>query len=130
MTLKDFCFSFKGRINRTMYWIYVPIGLLASGGIGLLSIGLLYLSEYLAAEHGEHAPADLYLIAVPLFIVKTIIDLAVSVKRLHDSNRQGSMLFMGLIPVIGLIYLLVVCGFIAGTKGDNEYGPPPVDKLT
>ena len=74
--------------------------------------------------------SGLWLIFGVLAIVKLIMGLAVSVKRLHDSNRPGSMVFMALVPVIGFIYLFVVCGFLAGTDSDNQYGPPPVGGLT
>ena len=57
------------------------------------------------------------------------IDTAVSVKRLHDTGRSGWHLLLGLIPIIGLVYILVVCGFIKGTEGENAYGPP-IDKIT
>jgi uncharacterized membrane protein YhaH (DUF805 family) len=50
--------------------------------------------------------------------------LGVSVRRLHDTNRSGWWLLIGLIPVIGLIVLIV---FMVqdSTSGDNVHGPNP-----
>jgi uncharacterized membrane protein YhaH (DUF805 family) len=45
-------------------------------------------------------------------------------RRLHDTGRSGFWLFIGLIPVVGAIVLIV---FYAtdGDEGMNEYGPDP-----
>lgn len=49
---------------------------------------------------------------------------AVGVRRLHDTNRSGWMLLIGLVPVVGVIVLLVF--FVsAGTPGPNRFGPDP-----
>lgn len=46
----------------------------------------------------------------------------VTIKRLHDTNRSGWYLLLGLITQG--IYILIVCGFFKGTDGDNTYGEP------
>ena len=50
--------------------------------------------------------------------------LAVAVRRLHDTDKSGAMIFIALIPLVGGIILLV---FLAteGTSGPNRYGPDP-----
>ena len=61
-----------------------------------------------------------------LFNLATLLPtLAVSVRRLHDTDRSGWWLLLGLIPIIGNLILL--WWYIqAGTPGDNEYGPPAI----
>ena len=51
--------------------------------------------------------------------------LPVYIKRLHDTDRSGWNLLWGIIPIIGAFYILIVCGFVKGTAGDNEYGVNP-----
>jgi uncharacterized membrane protein YhaH (DUF805 family) len=53
-----------------------------------------------------------------------IPSLAVSVRRLHDTNRTGWWIFIGLVPLVGAIILIV---FYAtdSQPGDNQYGPNP-----
>lgn len=51
----------------------------------------------------------------------------VSIKRLHDRNRSGWNLLWGVIPIIGALYILIVCGFFKGTEGNNKYGMNPTD---
>ena len=65
--------------------------------------------------------------------------IAVTVKRLHDTNRSGWCILIGLalgiagvvhtlLSIPGFIYFVVVCGCLKGTNGDNKYGSP-VDKM-
>jgi uncharacterized membrane protein YhaH (DUF805 family) len=53
-----------------------------------------------------------------------IPNLAVGIRRLHDTDKSGWMLLLGLIPLVGPIILLVFyC--IEGTRGPNRFGPDP-----
>ena len=60
------------------------------------------------------------------FLATLIPDIAVGVRRLHDINRSGGLIFIGLIPIIGWIDLLVFAAQ-EGTKGTNDYGAEPVE---
>jgi uncharacterized membrane protein YhaH (DUF805 family) len=53
-----------------------------------------------------------------------IPSIAVSVRRLHDTDRSGWWLLINGIPLIGVIVFLVFTGQ-AGTPGDNQYGSNP-----
>jgi len=99
---------FSGRAHRTEYWTFVLINLIVTLA--------LYAIESLAG--GPGVLGGLYSLAV------LIPSLAVSVRRLHDTNRSGWWLFIGLIPVIGSIVLLVF--MLQDTQqGENPYGPNP-----
>ena len=50
--------------------------------------------------------------------------LAVAVRRLHDIGKSGWMLLIGLIPVVGGIWLLVLT-LTSGQTGENKYGADP-----
>jgi len=53
-----------------------------------------------------------------------IPSLAVTVRRLHDVGKSGWFILVGLIPLIGSIWLLVL--FCTDSKpGENQYGPSP-----
>lgn len=50
--------------------------------------------------------------------------LAVTIRRLHDTDRSGWWIFISLVPLIGFIVLLVFwCS--EGTRGPNRFGPDP-----
>jgi uncharacterized membrane protein YhaH (DUF805 family) len=50
--------------------------------------------------------------------------IAVTVRRLHDTNRSAWWLLLFFVPVIGDIVLLVFTVF-NGTQGENDYGADP-----
>ncbi len=56
-------------------------------------------------------------------IVFLIPNLAVAVRRLHDTGRTGWWLLIGLVPVIGFFVLLYF--FVLDSENDNQYGPYP-----
>jgi uncharacterized membrane protein YhaH (DUF805 family) len=49
--------------------------------------------------------------------------LAVTVRRLHDTDRSGWWVLVSLIPIVGVIILLILCA-LEGTEGPNQYGMP------
>ena len=48
---------------------------------------------------------------------------AVAVRRLHDQGRSGGLVFIGVVPVIGTIILLVLMA-LPGESHDNQFGSP------
>ena len=48
--------------------------------------------------------------------------LPITVKRLHDIDLSGWWYLLFMIPFIGIVFALVICGFMPGTKGENRYG--------
>ena len=53
-----------------------------------------------------------------------IPSIAVGVRRLHDTNRSGWWILIGLVPCVGFIILIVFYA-MEGVRGDNQYGPDP-----
>ena len=58
------------------------------------------------------------------WLITLIPNLAVAIRRLHDTDRSGWWLFIGMIPLVGTIILLVFM-FTEGTRGPNRFGPDP-----
>lgn len=56
-----------------------------------------------------------------LFLI--IPGIAVSVRRLHDTNRSGWYLLLNLVPLIGSI-LIFIWSVTPGDKKANQFGPP------
>lgn len=61
------------------------------------------------------------LIAMLALLVPSI---AVAVRRLHDTDRSGWWLLIGLVPLVGAI-VLIVFYFLEGTVGSNRFGTNP-----
>jgi uncharacterized membrane protein YhaH (DUF805 family) len=100
--------QFNGRARRAEYWNFALFN-------GLVYVVLLGLS-LLASAFG---------IALVVYCVAILIpSLAVSVRRMHDIGKSGWYLLVGLIPLVGAIwYLVLTC--TAGEEGTNEHGPDP-----
>lgn len=105
---------FNGRSRRKEYWFFVLFNLIASI---VLSVVDSVIGTF-SAESGIGLLSGLYSLAV---LVPAI---AVSIRRLHDTNRSGWWLLISFIPLIGAIVLIV---FLAqdSNPGDNQYGPNP-----
>ena len=109
-------FDFSGRARRKEYWFFTLYHTL------LLFTGEL-LAGFLAKENSPLAMV--FTVIFFLYILASIIPtIAVSVRRLHDIDKSGWWLFIGLIPIVGAIWsLILMC--TDGTSGPNQYGPDP-----
>ncbi len=116
MSRKDILFSFQGRIPRKTYWLSVLVLMLIS------VLGMLVLSG-IGAMISQNAA-----IFLPLLIYIPLIwsSLAIQVKRWHDRNKSGWWVLIGLVPVIGGIWVLIENGFLAGDEAENRFGKPTV----
>ena len=101
-------FVYQGRASRSAYWWYALFAFIV-----YLVADIIFLR---AIGHG--AGLGLYFIFA---IGMLIVSLPLSVRRLHDTDRSGYWLFIGLIPFIGAIVLLVFT-LLAGTRGPNRFG--------
>ena len=104
--LKNYA-GFQGRARRAEYWQYGLVNIIVV--VLLAIIGAVIKFPYLFV---------LYYLAI---IVPT---LAVTVRRLHDTNRSGAWFFISFVPFVGGIILLVLeC--LDSTPGPNQYGENP-----
>jgi uncharacterized membrane protein YhaH (DUF805 family) len=114
--LLDFYFGMKGRISRRDLWVlYYPV-VICSFFLTSFIIKLLALSRSAMV-----VPVVIHVTAMVLSAV------AVHVKRWHDIDRSGWFVLSGLIPVLGFIGNVIVCGFVPGTNGPNRFGDNPLD---
>lgn len=98
---------FNGRARRKEYWMFTLFSVIVSIVLAIVD-GLI----------GTQALELIYGLATLL------PTLGVTVRRLHDTDRTGWWILIGLIPLVGLIVMLV---FLAteGTSGQNKHGANP-----
>ena len=125
MNFLRICFSFKGRLNRTAWWMMH------------FFIIALYTIAYVAYTTSS------YLIFIALLPVW--IHIAVTAKRWHDRNKStrwgliyplpiivcvwlvflwnlsGWLIY--LIAIVSAVWALVALGILKGTRGANPFGP-------
>ena len=99
---------FSGRARRKEYWMFF-----------LFNVIILFVLGFVEGFAGSPGiVSTLYSLGI------LIPGIAVSVRRLHDTNRSGWWLLIGLVPLIGAIVLLVF--MLQDSKPDeNQYGSNP-----
>ncbi|WP_166851286.1 DUF805 domain-containing protein [Isoptericola sp. BMS4] len=116
--------TFSGRARRSEFWfwtlftfvVYVVVGIIA--GPMMVSGMDVQTGELSGSYFGGSA---IYGIVGLALLLPT---LAVSVRRLHDQDKSGFFWFMGLIPFVGWIIMIVFYA-TPGTVGPNRFGPDP-----
>lgn len=106
--------EFKGRARRQEYWYFAIFNIIASIILVVIDVGTGNFNE----EVGFGLLSGIYTLGILL------PGIAVSIRRLHDTNRSGWWLLISLVPIIGSIVLLVFM-IQAGTSGENQYGSDP-----
>ena len=106
---------FNGRASRKEFWTVMLFSVLISFALQLLYTLGFAISDNLGL-----------LLALPFVIFSlgmVIPQLAVSVRRLHDTDKSGWWLVLGFIPIFGTIALIVLFS-LASSEGDNRFGEP------
>lgn len=125
--------DFQGRASRSEFWLWF---------LFLLAVGLVfYIIEALTGGMPHMDPVTFRMVMPTGLAMGTyglqwlwglamlIPNLAVSVRRLHDTNRSGWWLLIMLIPLIGAVVLLIFY-VMDGTPGPNRFGPNPKETAT
>ena len=99
--------TFTGRSSRSAYWWFYLFGLLVAIATWLLDIAL-------GTDYILNAVASLALL---------LPNLAVSVRRLHDTTRSGWWLLIAFVPIIGWIVLIVF--LVQSSSPPNNWGAGP-----
>ncbi|HSF84506.1 MAG TPA: DUF805 domain-containing protein [Acidimicrobiia bacterium] len=103
--------DFTGRARRAEFWWF-----------NLVNFGVLIVLGILGQIGGI---GGLFALVGGLYALAVIVPgIAIAVRRLHDTNKSGWMLLIGLIPLVGAIILLVFY-FTDSDRGANNYGPSP-----
>ena len=106
--------DFSGRARRSEYWYFA-----------LFNIIFLIVALVLDNVLGTTVPPMPYGVFYIIYgLIVLLPGLAVLVRRLHDVGKSGAYILLAFIPLIGAIWLLVLC-FTEGTTGKNEYGEDP-----
>lgn len=107
--------GFAGRARRSEYWWFALFTVLVSIVASVLdnALGLTFVD---GSSNG--------FIGLVVSLALLLPTLAVAVRRLHDTDKTGWWLLIGLVPIVGAIVLIVF--FVQdGTPGANRFGPSP-----
>jgi uncharacterized membrane protein YhaH (DUF805 family) len=113
--------DFQGRARRSEYWLFTLFMIIVSL---VLYVPLIAFSGDMQTTGQINPIAGLFLLVLCVFALGTIIPgLAVTVRRLHDTDRSGWWILIGLIPFGGIV--LLIFEVLDGTPGPNKFGPDP-----
>ena len=107
-------FVFSGRAGRREFWIFVLFN-------GIFAMIALILDNVLGTDIEGFNFGILYSL---VFLAVFIPTLSVAVRRLHDTGKNGWLVLIFFVPVIGSIWLLVLLA-MEGFPGKNQYGLSP-----
>lgn len=105
--VRDNYANFDGRARRKEYWMFALFNAIIATILtilGLMSTTFSYINA---------------LVSLALLLPA----LAVGVRRLHDINKSGWVLLIGIIPLLNIYLIYLFC--LEGDKGPNEYGQDP-----
>jgi len=137
--------DFSGRAPRAEYWWYT-LGVIIAYVVLMVVEGIVGLDGMIFGVYGPLSLLMMLALLVP--------GLAVTARRLHDTNRSGWWMLIAVVPYFivgvlagsaaasgsmgalagaGLVSLLALVGAVVllvflvlpGTRGDNRYGPDP-----
>ncbi|MCX6702562.1 MAG: DUF805 domain-containing protein [Candidatus Wolfebacteria bacterium] len=117
---------FSGRAQRAEYWYFVLFNIVVTVAISAISAIIGFVaSNMLGLAIGGLIDSFIKFVVTLLYCLAVFIPgLAVAVRRLHDVGKNGWMLLIALIPIIGAIWLIVLLA-TDSNPGENKYGPNP-----
>lgn len=106
----------EGRDSRREWW---SVEALAIFGYWFIGTGAAVMAELRGEPELVPMQARLALSSLVFWI-----NLASTVRRLHDRNKSGWWALAYAIPGIGLLWHIIECGFLPGRDKGNRYGRP------
>ena len=103
--------TFSGRATRSEFWYFILGTIILSIVVGALSA---IIGHYISGILGG-------LITLVYTLGLIIPCLAISVRRLHDTNKDWWFILFGLIPCIGALIMLVLY-ILPSDPGHNRFG--------
>ncbi|MBV7407620.1 DUF805 domain-containing protein [Maritimibacter sp. DP1N21-5] len=121
---------FKGRSRRAELWWFVLFCFIVNIVLGVVDSVLFGTTtetgSLATGDYNFSSSTDTPILSMIFGLATLIPSIAVGVRRLHDINKSGWWILIGLIPLIGII-ILIVWYAKAGDKGGNRFGPDPID---
>jgi uncharacterized membrane protein YhaH (DUF805 family) len=105
--------TFSGRSSRSAYWYWILFYVLITIGVSIID-----------------AVIKTPVIALLVWLGFIVPNLAVLVRRLHDTDRSGWWVLISLIPLIGAIVLIVFACTDSGPPNQHGDGPDGLGNMT
>lgn len=98
--------QFSGRSGRSEYWMFFAVN---------LALGVVL--------NVVDAITGFPVLGVLFMLLVLLPGIAITIRRLHDTDRSGWWMLISLVPIVGAIAVLVLMA-LKGTEGSNQFGAP------
>ncbi|MEV8147460.1 DUF805 domain-containing protein [Arthrobacter sp. NPDC080073] len=113
--------TFTGRASRSEYWWWALVSVVVAI---ILNVIISAGSTTTAYGTTPGPGAGIGTVLLVIWGLGTFVPgLALTVRRLHDSNKSGWMILLGLIPIVGGIILLVFM-FLGPNRAGQRFDQP------
>ena len=119
-TVKNKYTDFNGRATRSEYWYFVLFYTIISLILTLIDINFINPYLDLSPEAAMQGSVLTGVFALALLLPQ----IALGIRRLHDTGRSGWWYLLILIPILGWLVLLYFY-ILDSEPGTNAYGPNP-----
>jgi uncharacterized membrane protein YhaH (DUF805 family) len=107
---------FEGRARRKEYWFFTLFAILVQVALAIVD-GTLGMTA-----HGVGMLGSLFVLAI------LVPSIAVTVRRLHDTDRSGWWVLIWFMPFVGwIVGLIFMC--LDSQLGANRFGPNPKGEI-
>jgi uncharacterized membrane protein YhaH (DUF805 family) len=114
--------TFTGRASVKDY-LYFILGNMIIGVVGGIVIVILSIIIGVVTQNPYVVIIIYFLVTCGYGLYILVPNFALMVRRLHDQGKSGAWLFIGLVPIVGPIAMLVLL-FLQGNPDANQYGEP------
>lgn len=128
--------SLEGRIPRKTFWLGFIVLIIVTWILELILFAIFGVSMMgnmdpnatpeAAAAAAQEAMSKMALPLIILFLLLLWPSICLYAKRWHDRDKSGWWSLIGLIPIIGGLWMLIELGFLRGTDGPNRFGSDPI----
>jgi uncharacterized membrane protein YhaH (DUF805 family) len=110
--------TFSGRAERSEFWWWTLAVIVVTFVAQVIDSAIMGPFVLFGADPGSGP------VSAVLGLALLLPNIAVAVRRLHDTDRSGWWILIILIPIVG--FLVLVWFYIQpGTPGANRFGPRP-----
>ena len=121
--------QFEGRSGRREFWLFLLFYVVVCAVLSVVDNMMFGGSRSVTSGAGWSMTGGFQPLTSIFAIVSLVPSIAVTVRRLHDTGKSGWWALVGLIPIIGWIWVLFLCA-AKGEPGANAHGQPPAPTIT
>lgn len=105
-------FKVKGRSTRAEFWFFALLVIISNLCLNIFCLDLI--------TYGSLVSLIMFIIFMLVNVFLIIPTITVTCRRLHDTGKSALFCFLALIPLIGIVFIIVLCS--KKSDGDNLYG--------